>query len=97
MKFAALVFFSTVAFAMAQGESSSAPELKFGELGDFKLESGAFIRDCRIGYRTLGKLNDDKSNVVLFPTWFTGSSEQLAPSRGSRRICGQFALLRDPR
>ena len=77
MKFAALVFLSTVAFALAQGESSSAPELKFADLGDFKLESGAVIRDCRIGYHTLGKLNDDKSNVVLWPTWFTGSSKQL--------------------
>jgi len=77
MKFAALVLLSTVAFALAQGESSSAPELKFADLGDFKLESGAVIRDCRIGYHTLGKLNDDKSNVVLWPTWFTGSSKQL--------------------
>jgi len=38
MKFAALVFPSTVAFAMAQGESSSLSEQKFGDLGDFKLE-----------------------------------------------------------
>jgi hypothetical protein len=45
MKFAALVFLSTVAFAMAQGESAPAPELKFGDLGDFKLESGAVIRN----------------------------------------------------
>jgi homoserine O-acetyltransferase len=82
MKFAALVFLSTVVFAMAQGESSSLSEQKFGDLGDFKLESGAVIRDCRIGYHTLGKLNDDKSNAVLWPTWFTGSSEQLAPLVG---------------
>jgi homoserine O-acetyltransferase/O-succinyltransferase len=82
MKFAALILLSTVAFAMAQGESSSAPELKFGDLGDCKLESGAVIRDCRIGYHTLGKLNDDKSNVVLWPTWLTGSSKQLIPLAG---------------
>ena len=82
MKFAALVFLSTVACAMAQGEPSPAPELKFGDLGDFKLESGAVIRECRIAYHTLGKLNDDKSNVVLWPTWFTGSSKQLLPLTG---------------
>jgi homoserine acetyltransferase len=82
MKFPTLVFLSTVAYAMAQGEPSPAPELKFGDLGDFKLESGAVIRECRIGYHTLGKLNEDKSNVVLWPTWFTGSSKQLLPLTG---------------
>lgn len=83
MKLAAFVFLSTVACAMAQSESLHSSELKFGDLGDFKLENGAVIRDCRIAYHTLGKLNDDKSNVVLWPTWFTGSSKQLIPLAGS--------------
>jgi homoserine acetyltransferase len=83
MKIAAFVFLSTVACAMAQGESWHSSELKFGDLGDFKLENGAIIRDCRIAYHTSGKLNDDKSNVVLWPTWFTGSSKQLIPLAGS--------------
>jgi homoserine O-acetyltransferase len=83
MKIAAFVFLSTVACAMAQGESWHSSELKFGDLGDFKLENGAIIRDCRIAYHTSGKLNDDKSNVVLWPTWFTGSSKQLIPLSGS--------------
>jgi homoserine O-acetyltransferase/O-succinyltransferase len=83
MKLAAFVFLSTVACAMSQGESWHSSELKFGDLGDFKLENGAVIRDCRIAYHTSGKLNDDKSNVVLWPTWFTGSSKQLIPLAGS--------------
>lgn len=52
-------------------------EQKFAELGDFKLVSGEVIKDCRIGYRTFGQMNADKSNVVLFPTWFGGTSEEL--------------------
>jgi homoserine O-acetyltransferase len=51
--------------------------LKFADLGDFRLESGEVIRDCRIGYRTFGKLNAEKSNAVLFPTWFGGTTENL--------------------
>jgi homoserine O-acetyltransferase/O-succinyltransferase len=82
MKFAAIVLLSTAAFALAQGQSTSTSELQFGDLGDFKLENGAVIRNCSIGYHTLGKLNDDKSNVVLWPTWFTGSSKQLFPLVG---------------
>ena len=80
---AAFVFLSTVACAIAQSEPLHGSELKFGDLGDFKLENGAVIRDCRIAYHTSGKLNDDKSNVVLWPTWFTGSSKQLIPLAGS--------------
>jgi homoserine O-acetyltransferase len=52
-------------------------DLQMAALGDLKLESGETIRDCRMGYRTVGTLNAAKSNAVLFPTWFTGSSEDL--------------------
>ncbi|HWQ33113.1 MAG TPA: alpha/beta fold hydrolase [Blastocatellia bacterium] len=60
--------------------------LKFADLGDFRLESGELIRDCKIGYRTFGALNADKSNAVLFPTWFSGKSEQLAGNFGPGRM-----------
>lgn len=52
-------------------------EQQFANLGDFKLESGEIIYDCKIGYRTFGKLNDDKSNVILYSTWFGGTSQML--------------------
>ena len=61
-------------------------ELRFGSLGDFRLESGEAIRDCRIGYRTYGRLDASQSNAVLFPTWFTGTSQQLAGNIGSGKI-----------
>jgi len=63
-----------------------AQELKFAELGDFRLESGEVIHDCRIGYRTFGKLNAEKSNAVLFPTWFTGNTAALQPLFGSGKL-----------
>lgn len=50
---------------------------RFAELGDFKLESGEIIYNCKIGYRTFGALNEDKSNVILFSTWFGGTSQML--------------------
>jgi homoserine O-acetyltransferase/O-succinyltransferase len=59
---------------------------QFAALGDFKLESGESIRDCRLGYRTFGQLNSDKSNAVLFPTWFTGTTAQLVPLVGPGKI-----------
>jgi homoserine O-acetyltransferase len=59
-----------------------AQEQKFAELGEFKLVSGEVIRDCRIGYRTFGKLNADKSNVIVFPTWAGGTTEELSGDVG---------------
>jgi len=65
---------------------AAAQEQKFAGLGDFKLESGEVIRDCRIGYRTVGKPNSDGSNVILFPTWASGTSEQLLSNFGPGRL-----------
>ena len=64
-----------------------AQELRFAELGDFKLESGATIRDCRIGYRTFGKLAGDKSNAIVFTTWASGTTEQ------AKSIIGPGSLM----
>lgn len=61
-------------------------EQQFANLGDFKLESGEVLRDCRIGYRTFGQLNADKSNVILFPTWAGGTTEQLMGSVGPGKL-----------
>jgi homoserine O-acetyltransferase len=44
------------------------------------------LRDCRIGYRTFGQLNADKSNVILFPGWAGGTTEQLAGSVGAGKL-----------
>lgn len=60
--------------------------LQFADLGDFKLDNGEVIRDCRIGYRTLGTLNADRSNVLLFPTWALGTTEQLLSNVGSNKL-----------
>jgi homoserine O-acetyltransferase/O-succinyltransferase len=51
---------------------------QFAELGVCKLTSGQAIAPCRLGYRTWGALNAARSNAVLFPTWFSGRSANLA-------------------
>lgn len=50
---------------------------QFAEIGDLDLQSGEIINDCIIGYRTIGKVNADSSNIILFPSWFGGLSEHL--------------------
>ncbi|MFP5205967.1 MAG: alpha/beta fold hydrolase [Acidobacteriota bacterium] len=55
---------------------------QFASLGVCRLVSGQEIRNCRLGYRTWGRLNAEGSNAVLFPTWFSGRSADLAASVG---------------
>lgn len=52
---------------------------QIAELGECPLTSGQVIEDCRIGYRTFGRLNDSQTNVVILPTWLNGRSEDLVP------------------
>ena len=63
-----------------------AQEQQFANIGDLKLQNGGVIRYCRVGYRTFGTLNRDKSNVVVFPTWAGGTTEQLKGSIGPGKL-----------
>jgi homoserine O-acetyltransferase len=51
--------------------------LNFINIGDFKTVEGKTIKNCKLGYRTFGNLNSDKSNVVLLTTWFGGSTADI--------------------
>lgn len=78
----------------AQNEGSQ----RFAEFGDFKLRSGGVIQDFRLGYRMLGKLNAEKSNAVLWPTWLGGKSEDLLQFVGPGKVVDTnqfFVILAD--
>ncbi len=47
-------------------------ELKNFELKNFKLKSGTTI-DLDLKYLAFGNLNEDKSNVILYPTRYAGT------------------------
>ena len=64
-------------FQDLQAQDSTDIRQQYSFLGDFTLEGGQTINDCRIGYRTYGSLNADKSNAIIFPTWFGGTTRQL--------------------
>jgi homoserine O-acetyltransferase/O-succinyltransferase len=50
---------------------------QFADLGRCALTSGQAIENCRVGYRTFGKLDAGRDNAVLMPTWLYGRSEDL--------------------
>src|SRR6476469_3052050 len=76
----------SILFLLSLAAIAQDAQQQFATLGDFKLENGETIRDCRIAYRTFGQLNADKSNAVLFPTWFTGTSGQLVEQVGPGKV-----------
>ena len=42
------------------------------ELGDVALLKGATLRGAKLAYKTYGTLNSAKSNVIVYPTWYSG-------------------------
>jgi homoserine O-acetyltransferase/O-succinyltransferase len=100
--FVAAVFLTAIATGMG-AYNQTAPQSaegsqQFAALGEFKLQSGGTIHDLRIGYRTLGKLNANKSNAVLWPTWLGGRSEDLLQFVGPGNVLDTgkyFVILAD--
>jgi homoserine O-acetyltransferase/O-succinyltransferase len=80
---ALIIFMFVLAIAASMGASNqTVPQPKegaqqFATLHDLKLQNGTVIHDFRVGYRTLGKLNANESNAILWPTWLGGRSEDL--------------------
>jgi homoserine O-acetyltransferase len=64
-----------VLFLVLANDLTAQSNQQFANLGDFTTVDGNVIKDCKIGYRTIGTLNAEKSNAVLCPTRFTGTSE----------------------
>jgi len=84
--------FVLLLFLMAGAPSVNAQEQpqegvqQFADLGNFKLQDGSVIFDFRVGYRTLGRLNADKSNAILWPTWLGGTSQDLLEFIGPGKV-----------
>jgi homoserine O-acetyltransferase/O-succinyltransferase len=59
---------------------------QFAAFGDFRLQSGSVIHDFKLGYRTLGTLNSDRSNAILWPTWLGGTTSDLLQFIGPANV-----------
>ncbi|MEC5423299.1 alpha/beta fold hydrolase [Virgibacillus sp. C22-A2] len=55
------------------------------DLGDFELEDGGKIPDCKLAYSTYGELNETKDNAIVVPTWFSGTSKDYETYIGEGR------------
>jgi homoserine O-acetyltransferase len=51
-------------------------DLQVYVLGDVELQSGQILLDARLAYKTWGSLNSAADNVVVLPTFYTGTHER---------------------
>ena len=46
------------------------------DLGDVKLLSGKILKSTKITYKTYGTLNKNSDNVIVLPTFYTGTHKR---------------------
>jgi len=73
---AAMLLVTAPVGALAQNVIET-PDQSFYSEGDFKLESGEFIRDFKISYVTHGTLNAEKSNAILMTSSLGGNRHRI--------------------
>jgi len=107
LRLAALIFFALLlSWPVSCGAQTTQPAQapqpegaqQLADLGDLRLRNGGVIHDFRIGYRTFGKLNAEKSNAVLWPTWLGGKSQDLVQFIGPTKVLDStryFVILVD--
>lgn len=42
------------------------------DLGAVRLQEGMTLPDAKLAYKTYGQLNADRSNAIVYPTWYSG-------------------------
>ena len=54
-------------------------------LGNVELLSGEILLSAKLAYKTYGSLNSDKSNVIVLPTFYTGTHNRNEGFFGTKR------------
>jgi homoserine O-acetyltransferase/O-succinyltransferase len=76
---------SALLLAVPMASACTSPQQRV-DLGDFQLENGEVIRNCRVGYRVFGHLDASRSNAVLVTPWMQGTTGALARDIGPGRL-----------
>lgn len=66
------------------------------DIGKFDLKEGGSIPNCKLAVATHGKLNVDKSNAILFTTWYSGTNkllEQVYTGKGHALDPGKYFII----
>ncbi len=76
----------TAWLGLAPGAGGQVPPLGSESIGELRLEGGGVLADCVVTFREWGQRNASGRNTILFPTFFNGTSADLAAYIGPGRI-----------
>jgi homoserine O-acetyltransferase/O-succinyltransferase len=54
------------------------PDYEIFEAGDVVLQSGLTLRGAQLAYKTYGTLNARKDNAIVYPTWYSASTQKTS-------------------
>src|SRR5262245_32634068 len=90
---ALLLLFPVTAFTQT---SDLIVEKKTFELPSYTTVAGATIRPVKIGWESAGALNADKSNAILVPHFFSGTSHAFGKYAASDAAAGYWDAIIGP-
>jgi homoserine O-acetyltransferase/O-succinyltransferase len=61
----------------AAAQSSPEVDYQVFDLGSVKLQSGVVFPNAKIAYKTYGALASDKSNVIIYPSYYSGTHKDM--------------------
>ena len=53
-------------------ETMMSEDYEIYQINNFTLQHGATLKEAKIAYKTYGQLNKDKTNAIVYPTWYSG-------------------------
>jgi homoserine acetyltransferase len=63
--------------APAAAQSSTQTDYQVYDLGSVRLQSGIIFPNARLAYKTYGALAPDKSNVIVYPSYYSGTHKDM--------------------
>jgi len=64
---------------------AKAEDFEIFDVGRVELQSGEVLPDARLAYRTYGSLNAERDNVIILPTFYTGTHRRNEGFFGPQR------------
>jgi homoserine O-acetyltransferase/O-succinyltransferase len=70
----------------AMAQTAKQADYQVFNVEPMQLQSGIMLRNAKVVYKTYGQLAADKSNVIVEPSWYSGTHTDMEPHIASDKI-----------